>query len=219
MNTLHVTISGKNYGRRKLLYNIGVQCRTGEVVAIFGANGSGKSTLLRIIFGLIKVESVQREFNGRHITASELISKQLIGYLPQENFLSSKDRVRDIIQKIFKGESQQEKIFYASAVGTFANNIVQELSLGQLRYFQLLLLANMSHPFLLLDEPFAMLDPIYQQHVNNLIISLRKDKGLIITDHYYNEVLGVSTRNMILAEKTLLEIKDISDLRLHGYLR
>ncbi len=117
-----------------------------------------------------------------------------------------------------KGE-EQDKIFHADGVAAFDSKRVGKLSAGQLKYLELLLLAQLPQPFLLLDEPFSMLEPMYIERVKELLFTLKATKGVVITDHYYKDVLEISDRSLILKAGNAFVVENEQDLRSHEYLK
>lgn len=200
-----------------MLTHVKFSCQTGEMVGIFGRNGSGKSTLLKILFGTLPADSIEVLFDATKIEPIQIIPNQYIAYLPQEGFLPKDMKVRDIIPLYFRDGEKQNQLFYAPKVASFANKRVSTLSHGELRYVEILLIAHLEHPFLLLDEPFSMIEPLYKDSIKELLSSLKAKKGIILTDHYYRDVLQITDKNLLMINGTLHEIKGKEDLAEHGY--
>ncbi|WP_075342013.1 ATP-binding cassette domain-containing protein [Tenacibaculum agarivorans] len=215
---LNITRLTKSFNTAMVLDDISLSCSTGEIIGIFGRNGSGKSTLLKILFGSLKPDHIHREINGKLFSQKKSISSKTIAYLPQESFLPKAKKVRDIIPLFFADGNIQDQIFYAPKISSFENRKVGNLSLGQLRYLELLLIGNLEHPFLLLDEPFSMIEPIFKDIISSFLIELSIKKGIVITDHYYEDVLKITHRNLLLKNGHLHSITNKSDLILNGYL-
>ena len=91
--------------------------------------------------------------------------------------------------------------------------------MGQLRYLELLIIGNLEHQFLMLDEPFSMIEPLYKDVIKELLLKLKETKGIILTDHYYDDVLQVTDRNFILKDAIKIEIKNREDLYKFEYLK
>ena len=96
---------------------------------------------------------------------------------------------------------------------------IGKLSLGQLRYLELLIIGNLNHQFLMLDEPFSMIEPIYKDVIKSLLLKLKKSKGIILTDHYYNDVLEITDENFVIKDSEIIKVVDKSDLVKYEYLR
>jgi ABC-type lipopolysaccharide export system ATPase subunit len=93
------------------------------------------------------------------------------------------------------------------------------LSMGERRYLELLLVAHLPHPFLLLDEPFSMIEPLYKEEIKKFLLSLKAKKGILLTDHYYQDVLNVADRNFVLSNGLLKIVQNREDLKKQGYIR
>lgn len=219
MDFLKVTDLNKSYANKTILKNIDLDCKTGEIIGIFGRNGTGKSTLLKLIFGIIKADSISIEINSEIIDQKKIISSKKIGYLPQDTFLPKERKVRDIIPLFYPNGDDQDKIFYSPQVSSFEKIKVGKLSLGQLRYLELLIIGNLNHQFLMLDEPFSMIEPIYKDVIKDLLLDFKKTKGIILTDHYYNDVLEITDKNFVIKDADKIEIKDKNDLVKYEYLK
>lgn len=218
MALLQVTGVNKSYGKKTILKNINLECNIGEIIGIFGRNGTGKSTLLKLIFGTVKADSILLKINSEIISQKNIIPSKKIAYLPQDTFLPKEKKVRAIIPLFFPNGNDQDRIFYAPQVSSFEKKQIGKLSLGQLRYLELLIIGNLNHPFLLLDEPFSMIEPIYKDVIKTLLIKLKESKGIILTDHYYNDVLEITDKNFVIKDSETIEISTKNDLVKYEYL-
>ena len=219
MDLLEITDLNKSYGKKTILKNINIECKVGEIIGIFGRNGTGKSTLLKLIFGTVKADSILIKINTEIISQKAIIPSNKIAYLPQDTFLPKEQKVRDIVPFFFPNGDDQDKIFYSPQVSSFEKTKVGKLSLGQLRYLELLIIGNLNHTFLMLDEPFSMIEPIYKDVIKNLLLKLKESKGIILTDHYYNDVLEITNKNFVIKEAEKIEIMDKDDLVKYDYLK
>jgi ABC-type multidrug transport system ATPase subunit len=218
MKALEINNLNKSFAKKSILKDIDLTCKTGDIIGIFGRNGSGKSTLLKIIYGTLKADSVQIKIDTKIMSQKEIIPSKTIAYLPQDSFLPKELKVRDVIPFFFPNGEDQDKIFYASTVSVFEKLKVGYLSLGQLRYLELLIIGNLNHSFLLLDEPFSMIEPLYKEIIKSLLLELKKTKGIILTDHYYDDVLEITTENFVIKDAEKIEINSKEDLVKFQYL-
>lgn len=219
MDLLEVTDLNKSYGKKTILKNINLECKVGEIIGIFGRNGAGKSTMLKCIFGTVKADSILIKINSEIISQKDVIPSKKIAYLSQDTFLPKEQKVREVIPLFFPNGDDQNKIFYSPQVSNFEKIKIGKLSLGQLRYLELLIIGNLDHSFLMLDEPFSMIEPIYKDVIKNLLLKQKKSKGIILTDHYYYDVLEISNKNFVIKEAEKIEIIDKDDLVKYDYLR
>ncbi len=90
--------------------------------------------------------------------------------------------------------------------------------MGQLRYLETLLVGSLDHPFIMLDEPFSMLEPLYKELLKELLRNLSPTKGIIITDHYYHDVMDITNANFLIKDGNKIEVSEKFDLVKNGYL-
>lgn len=190
----------------------------GEIVGIFGRNGSGKSSLLKIVHGVLRADSVTINIDSQTLSSREVIPSRIIAYLPQETFLPKGLKVRNLIPLLLPGGEEQDKVFYSKGVSDFENRKIGQLSLGQLRYLEILLIGNLGHPYMMLDEPFSMIEPLYKDIIKEFLDKLKERKGLIVTDHYYHDVLEITNRNFMIRDGKRIDVDNKDDLIRNGYL-
>lgn len=218
-NSLELYFARKRFGRKEILTQVSFELAQGEILGLFGRNGSGKSTLLKILFGTLKANAIDLRLNGIPLPPKNNIEAQHIGYLPQENFLPRHMKVRDVIPLFYTDGDEQDNIFRAPFIEKIATQKIGTLSMGQKRYLELLLVAHLPHPFLLLDEPFSMIEPLYKEVIQEFLLSLKAKKGILLTDHYYTDVLKISDRNIVLVDGGSQVVHKEEDLKALGYLR
>lgn len=218
MSELIVNKLSKKFKKRIILSDISLRIKTGEILGIFGRNGCGKSTLLKILFGTLRSDDENILIDNECFNSSRNIELMNISYLPQDSFLPKDLKVRDVIPIYYKDGDAQDKIFYDPRIAKFERQKIETLSLGERRYFEILLISRLPHQFLLLDEPFSMVEPLYQDSIKELLFQLKKEKGILITDHYYRNVFEVSDRKMFIKDGKAIEIENEIDLIKNGYL-
>ncbi len=215
---LKVSNAAKSFGKKALFQGLNFTLKQGEVLGLFGRNGSGKSTLLKMIFGVTKADAIRLEVGEQTVAPKDIIPKRLIAYLPQERFVPKRMLVRDMIAMCHQDEATLDKIFYSPGITKMETQRCGQLSEGQLKYLEILLIAYLDHPFLMLDEPFSMIDPLYKDLIKELITGLKTTKGILLTDHYYDDVLQIADRSYLLHEGAIREVQGEEELRKEGYL-
>ena len=218
MATLQLYSATKSFGKKEILKKVSFICKTGDILGIFGRNGSGKSTLLQMIFGIESANEIKLYLDDHSISPSRVIADKRIAYLPQHPFLPQHARVRDIIPMYFTSEEKQDSIFYDPVIAKIAARKVNELSIGEMKYFEVILMGNLNHDFLMLDEPFSMVEPLEKEALKKFLLQKKKEKGIIITDHYYYDVLDISTKNLVIKDGIAHVVESEEDLRKFDYL-
>ena len=217
MNILEIKNLNKSFKEKQILKDLSFEFRTDETNVIFGRNGSGKSTLLKLIYGTLKPDNLELKINGELIKNNNVILDNRIGYLPQDNFLPKNLKVSEVIAMYFSGD-KQDKVFYAPRINEIQNRKISQLSLGERRYLEIVLLGNLDHKFLLLDEPFSMIEPLYIEIIKDFLNNLKKTKGIILTDHYYNDAMEIADKIFLIKDGNKIKINERKDLIDHGYI-
>lgn len=195
-----------------VLTGVYIQCHAGEVVALLGRNGCGKSTLMKIIFGTVKPNYGYIKINDKRYTKGYLSKK--VCYLPQHKFIPSYLHVKQVIRLMIKDASKRETLSQDEIIHKVINQKIAELSVGEQRYLELLLLLQQDADFYLLDEPFSGVAPHMKEKIQQLIRSHLPDKGFIISDHHYNSVLDIASRIVLLQNGGCRSIHTKKDLEM-----
>jgi ABC-type multidrug transport system ATPase subunit len=215
MPKLRVDSVELSFDDRKILQDIYLDCKKGEVVGLLGRNGSGKSSLLKIIFGTLtpthKYVSIDQEVlnKGYH--------KNRIAYLPQINYLPKGIKIGGLAKMLVSDEYWAE----FSAFDTYKNHRhkkTEDLSGGELRQLEMLMILYNEADFILLDEPFTHVTPMQADNFKTVIREIAKDKGVIVTDHQYDNVLDVSDRIILLTNSCTKPVSGLNDLVTYNYL-
>lgn len=215
MNKLHIDSITKSFGEKDILKDIYLSCETGTISGLLGRNGSGKSTLFQIIFGTIKGETSYIKLNNT-ILKDQSDRKNRIAYLPQHSFLPKNIKIRKLIN-LFCDKENSTKISQSELVQPFLNETPNTLSAGELRIVEVLLIIYSKAEFILLDEPFHSLSPKVVTEIKT-VIKQQTDKGFIISDHQYHDVLDISDDIFLLSDGHLKPIKDLTELKRFNYL-
>ncbi len=220
----------KRYKKRTVAKNVSVQVQQGEIVGLLGPNGAGKTTSFYMIVGMIKPDSGAIFLDDLNITALPMYKRaQLgIGYLPQEasvfRKLSVEDNIKSILEmtKLTK-EQQAEKL--ESLLDEFSlhhirKNLGDRLSGGERRRTEIARCLAVDPKFILLDEPFAGVDPIAVEDIQQVVYKLKsKNIGILITDHNVHETLTITDRAYLLFEGSILMAGSAEELAANEQVR
>jgi ABC-type lipopolysaccharide export system ATPase subunit len=215
-NTLVIDSINKVYNNKHILQDIYLKISTGEIVGLLGRNGSGKSTLLEIIFGTLEAESKFVKVNEK-VHDKIYKEKDIINYLPQNDFLPKELKVNTIINMYFK-RNKTKDITNDKTIKKIINTKIRNLSGGEVRYLEIKLLLGLESKFLLLDEPFNGVSPILIEKIKKMIVENSSNKGIILTDHDYRNVLSITNKIYILKNGHIKELKDKDELMYYGYI-
>ncbi|MNU15411.1 Lipopolysaccharide export system ATP-binding protein LptB [compost metagenome] len=215
MSKLHIDSITISFGEKDILKDIYLNCKTGNISGLLGRNGSGKSTLFQIVFGSIKADTQYIKFNNM-ILQNQFDRKNKIAYLPQYSFLPRNIKIKNLI-KLFCDKENSAKISQSKLVQPFFYETPNTLSSGELRIVEVLLIIYSKAEFILLDEPFHSLSPKVVAEIKT-IIKQQTDKGFVISDHQYHDVLDISDDIFLLSDGHLKPIKDLTELKRFNYL-
>jgi ABC-type lipopolysaccharide export system ATPase subunit len=188
----------------------------GEIVGLLGRNGCGKSTLLKVINRTLNPGDSYVRVGDKVILSSKDAMGQ-IAYLAQETFLPRGEKVKTLL-KCYLEQDEYEKLSTSAFLSPIWDTKAQYLSGGETRLLEVLMLLNCPAPFILLDEPFSSLAPLYVEQLQELITQRSKTKGILITDHNYKNVLNICTRTIVLVDGKTNEVAEPDDLYHFGYL-
>lgn len=216
MRKLHIDSLTKCYDNKVILSDIFLSCEKGEITGLIGRNGSGKSTLLKIVFGTVKAESKFVRI-GEKIIRNISDGRNLINYLPQDNFLPNNVKIKTLIT-LFLPKEIRDALFDNEHIKPLLSKQNQDLSGGEKRIVEILLVIHSNAEYILLDEPFNGVSPIFRDYIIVYIKKMKSSKGYIITDHDYENVINLSDSIFYLQNGYLKEINNKSELVELGYL-
>ena len=213
----------KSYGNKQVVKNVSLNVKEGEVVGLLGPNGAGKTTSFYMIVGLIKANNGKVLLNDNNITNIPMYkrAKLGIGYLSQEASIFRKMSVKNNILSVLEmtNFSKKEQIYKCNQlIDEFGLEKVKDsngdvLSGGERRRAEIARALSLDPKYILLDEPFAGVDPIAVEDVQNIIRKLKKKKiGILITDHNVHETLSITDRAYLLFEGSILKSGTANEL-------
>ncbi len=213
----------KRYKSRTVAKEVSVEVKQGEIVGLLGPNGAGKTTSFYMIVGMVKPNSGKIFLDDVEITNLPMYkrSQMGIGYLPQEasvfRKLSIEDNLRAVLEmtKLTKQEQEEklESLISEFNLNHVRKNLGDQLSGGERRRTEIARCLATNPKFILLDEPFAGVDPIAVEDIQNVVRKLKeKNIGILITDHNVHETLSITDRAYLLFEGSVIKQGSADDL-------
>jgi lipopolysaccharide export system ATP-binding protein len=213
----------KRYKSRTVAREVSVEVKQGEIVGLLGPNGAGKTTSFYMIVGMVKPNSGKIFLDDTEITNFPMYkrSQMGIGYLPQEasvfRKLSIEDNLRAVLEmtKLSKQEQTEklESLIAEFNLNHVRKNLGDQLSGGERRRTEIARCLATNPKFILLDEPFAGVDPIAVEDIQNVVRKLKeKNIGILITDHNVHETLSITDRAYLLFEGSVIKQGSADDL-------
>jgi ABC-type Mn2+/Zn2+ transport system ATPase subunit len=213
--TLKVDSVQLEFGDQKVLQDVHLSCSQGDIIGLLGRNGSGKSSLLKIIFGVLTPAYKYVSINGQFIHKGYHNTR--IAYLPQHNYLPQNIKIKNlaktIIDKQFWDTFTDHPIYKDHQQKT-----ASQLSGGELRQLETLMIIYSKADFILLDEPFTHISPIQTEIFKAIIKKCAQHKGFIITDHQYRNIIDISHKIILISNSSTKHIKTTDELITWGYI-
>ncbi|AMO93405.1 ABC transporter family protein [Collimonas fungivorans] len=219
-STLIVKGLQKSYGARQVVHDVSLEVRCGEVVGLLGPNGAGKTTSFYMIVGLVPSDGGEIDLDGVDISRLPIHRRAVLGlsYLPQEASVFRKLTVEDNIRAVLELQRPNGKPLTKAEIDEQLQKLLHELQIEKLRENQALSLSGgerrrveiaralATNPrFVLLDEPFAGIDPIAVIEIQRIVRFLKeRGIGVLITDHNVRETLGICDRAYIINQGSVL---------------
>jgi lipopolysaccharide export system ATP-binding protein len=206
----------KRYKKRYVVKDVSVEVKQGEVVGLLGPNGAGKTTTFYMIVGMIRPTAGKVFLDGQEITKLPMYKRARlgIGYLPQEASIFRRLTVRENIMAVLQMMKLEEKeraercdrLLTELGVSSVADSKAYVLSGGERRRTEIARALAFDPKFILLDEPFAGIDPIAVEDLMNIVRSLKdRNIGVLVTDHNVHETLHITDRAYLLFEGQILK--------------
>jgi lipopolysaccharide export system ATP-binding protein len=224
MSTLKCNNLEKKYDTKKVVEDISIEVNSGEVVGLLGPNGAGKTTTFYMIVGLIKSDFGSIVIDDTDITSTPIHNRFEYGisYLPQEpsifRNMSALDNIRAILETNYKLSKQEKNDILDNLISkfdlkNFLNTEGMQLSGGERRRVEIARALALKPKFLLLDEPFAGIDPLSVIDIQEIIKDLSQDNiGILITDHNVRETLKICDKSYVVNSGKVLASGKSKDL-------
>lgn len=204
------------FGTRKILSDIYIQCETGKITGLLGRNGNGKTSLMNIIYGNLNASHKSVRFDGKMINTPYL-RPELLRYLPQFHFIPKNISLKRAFSDFNVDYAPFEVLF-----PEFNNKYLSPLSSlsgGQRRLIEIYTILKSDTQFVLLDEPFSNLSPVWIESIQELLTTEKQHKGILVTDHLYREIIAVQDNLYLLVDGRIQLIKDLAELEYLEYVR
>ena len=216
MTTLHLRNLGKNYGGRHVVKSVNLDLESGDVVGLLGPNGAGKTTTFYMTVGMVKPDTGQVLLDDEDMTEYPMFlrARKGVGYLPQESSIFRKLTVKQNVLAILEifpisaAERQERADMLLDELGIkhLSDQKAHVLSGGEKRRLEISRSLATNPSFILLDEPFAGIDPLAVNDIKNIIDHLkRRGIGILISDHNVRDTLGVCDEAYILCDGEVIE--------------
>lgn len=213
----------KQYKKRKVVNQMSLEVEQGEIVGLLGPNGAGKTTTFYMVVGLVKPDQGKVFLDGDDITSYAMYKRAQkgVGYLPQEasvfRDLTVEDNIKAVLEMTNKSKKEQEEkteqLLDEFGLHKVRKNLGKVLSGGERRRTEIARALAVDPKFILLDEPFAGVDPIAVEDIQDIVTKLKdRNIGVLITDHNVHETLRIVNRAYLLFEGRLLKSGTASEL-------
>ena len=225
MSVLRAESLGKRYRSRKVVSDLSLEVHSGEIVGLLGPNGAGKTTAFYMIVGLTPCDEGRIHLDDREITRMPMYRRARlgVGYLPQEASVFRKLTVEDNIRAILEvredleedaeREAALESLLEELHIGHIRSSVGMSLSGGERRRVEIARALAAEPRFMLLDEPFAGVDPISVDDIQRIVRHLAsRNIGVLITDHNVRETLGICSRAYIVSAGSVIASGSADDI-------
>ena len=216
----------KQYGNRWVVSDVDIELKKGEIIGLLGPNGAGKTTTFYMITGMIKPTKGNIYLDNKEITSKAMYKRARsgIGYLAQEPSIFGKLTVENNLRLVLemsglsknKQNDKIETLLDEMSIQHIRGSLGSNLSGGERRRVEICRALSMDPDFILLDEPFAGVDPIAVEDIQSIVKSLKKKEiGVLITDHNVRETLSITDRSYLLFNGNIFNICNLNNFNIY----
>lgn len=216
MHTLDISNLRLEYGFNRVLWDTCLHGETGKVVGILGRNGGGKSCLMRVIYGELMLKDQYVAIDRKALLTSERRPEDM-RYLLQQSFVPPGLSVKRVFDDF--GVDFNEFVKDFPEFGNDARKRMKAFSTGERRIIEVYVVLTADSKFCLLDEPFSFMMPLHVQKMKEVIRREKARKGIVITDHYFEDVIDISDELFVLKGGKTWPVSDRRDLELLEYIK
>ncbi len=215
INTLEIESVLLEFGKKRVLQDVYLKCETDKVTGLLGRNGTGKTCLMNIMCGTLVPGSHSVRLNQKSILSTLRSSKDIM-YLPQFKFIPKSLTLKRIF-KDFNLNFSQFVIDFPDFEKYYQSKI-KKLSGGEQRIIEIYIILKSKTKFCLLDEPFSHVMPVHVDTIKKIILSEKKNKGILITDHLYKHIIDICDDLYVINDGKTYLTNSIDDIKALGYI-
>lgn len=216
MHRLDISNLRLEYGFKRILWDVFLCCETGNVVGLLGRNGSGKTCLMKAVYGELKLQEQYVGIDGRVLLKRERRPEDM-RYLPQHHFIPPGLFVKRVFDDF--GVNFDQFVVDFPEFGNTYRRRIKTFSSGERRIIEVYVVLASVSKFCLLDEPFSFLMPLHVQKMKEIICREKVTKGIMITDHYFEDVMDISDELFVLRGGKTWKVEKRTDLELLEYIK
>ena len=198
-----------------LLYGVYLKAEKGRITGIMGPNGSGKTSLLKVFFGSLVCNNRLVRIDGKG-TLKPLYSKKKVQLLAQTDFLPTSIKLKTLFK--YCRVSWDEFILKFESFRNYQDETIKKISGGEKRILSTWLILKSPSDFVMLDEPFTHLAPIYKEIIKNEILVEKDNKAILLTDHLYKDLIEICDELYLLKDGCTKPINGLEELKTAGYI-
>ena len=213
IHTLEIDSVELSFSERQILTNVYLRIDTGKITALLGSNGSGKSCLMRILSGDLNPTYKSIRIDSKWY---KKLSNTQVLYLSQSCCIPKSLTVKRVFSDF--NLSFEDFIHVFPEFSNYSNKHIRELSGGEARIIEIYTILRSDSMFVMLDEPFSQIMPLHITTIKSIIEQEKERKGILLTDHMYNNVIDIADSMYIISNQTVYMAKEVNDLVMHGYI-